>query len=136
MVVPYLKQELISFSCFQTWVPLRPDHNPNHQCSLLLGLVPLQQTNHGWKTFTHQGSSLVKHSYLLFPNLVACSSFYHSTIFVLGSVLGWAILARSLPSNSAFRTMIALGSSAAMLKLTKESLDHIDSRLGNTLGKK
>eukprot|EP00090_Calanus_glacialis_P019542 TRINITY_DN30001_c0_g1_i1.p1 TRINITY_DN30001_c0_g1~~TRINITY_DN30001_c0_g1_i1.p1 ORF type:complete len:184 (-),score=38.26 TRINITY_DN30001_c0_g1_i1:194-697(-) len=60
---------------------------------------------------------------------------YHSSIFVLGSILGWAILARSMPSSSVFRTMIALGSSAAMLKFSKDSLDHIDSRLGNTLGK-
>eukprot|EP00092_Neocalanus_flemingeri_P027442 GFUD01029763.1.p1 GENE.GFUD01029763.1~~GFUD01029763.1.p1 ORF type:complete len:168 (+),score=39.64 GFUD01029763.1:55-558(+) len=61
---------------------------------------------------------------------------YHSTIFVLGSVLGWAILARSLPTSPVFRTLISLGCSAAMLKLTRDSLDHIDSRLGSTLGRK
>ena len=60
---------------------------------------------------------------------------YHSTIFVLGSILGWAILARSMPRSSVFRTLVALGSSAAMLKVSKDSLDHIDSRLGITLGR-
>merc|ERR1712059_45030 len=63
-------------------------------------------------------------------------SLYHSSIFVLGSVLGWAILARTVPNNSCLKTVLIVGSSFAMLKLTKDSLDHVDCRLGNTLGKK
>ena len=54
---------------------------------------------------------------------------------MLGSILGWAILARSLPTSSLVRTIVALGSSAAMLKFSKDSLDHIDGRLGITLGR-
>ena len=66
------------------------------------------------------------------------SSAYHSTLFVLGSILSWAIVARSpmLPSNSFLRSVVAISASVAMLSFAKDSLDHIDSRLGNTLGKK
>merc|ERR1719334_1608522 len=63
-------------------------------------------------------------------------SFYHSTIFVLGSVLSWAILARTFSNNTGLKTVLTVGSSVFMLKVTKDSLDHLDSRLGNTLGRK
>jgi len=66
----------------------------------------------------------------------AAYSFYHSTIFVLGSVLSWAIISRSLSCGSAVRSLVAIGASTGMLKMTLNSLDHIDTRLGNFLGKK
>ena len=54
---------------------------------------------------------------------------YQSTIYVLGSVLGWAIMARTLPANSLVRTILALGTSAAMIKIGFDTLNHIDKRL-------
>merc|ERR1719228_2413465 len=38
-------------------------------------------------------------------------SLYYSTLFVLGSVLGWAILARSMSSCPVFRSLLMVGSS-------------------------
>jgi hypothetical protein len=59
----------------------------------------------------------------------ALHSGYLSSIYVLGSVLGWAIIARSLPQNGFIRTIVALGTSTAMLKLGYDCLNHIDKRL-------
>merc|ERR1711997_1133270 len=61
-------------------------------------------------------------------------SFYHSTIFVLGSVLAWATVARHLTSSAPVKCLIALGISTGMLRLAYSSLNHIDGRLGKTLG--
>jgi len=60
---------------------------------------------------------------------------FHSLLFVLGSLLAWGVLARELRSPP-LRFLVIVGSSMAMLKTTMSSLDHVDSRLGNTLGKK
>ncbi|XP_023324530.1 uncharacterized protein LOC111698424 [Eurytemora carolleeae] len=62
-------------------------------------------------------------------------SIYHSGLFVLGSVLSWAICSRSLPSSSTLRLGVAVGSSIWMLNIAKNSMDNIDARMGFTLGK-
>jgi len=61
-------------------------------------------------------------------------SVYQTGMFVLGSVLGWAIVARSLPDSSILKTGLSLMSSISMLKLAKLSLDHVDSKMGRALG--
>jgi len=66
----------------------------------------------------------------------ASYSMFHSTIFVFGSLLSWAFLARALPNTPLIRTLLLVGSSFVMLNTARRSLDHLDSRLGNTLGKK
>ena len=38
-----------------------------------------------------------------------CSSFYHSSLFVLGSVLAWAVTGRWLGGGTLVRTVLALG---------------------------
>ena len=78
-------------------------------------------------------------------------SFYHSTVFVLGSVLAWAVMTRCLHCSHSLKCVAALGktkmmpvnipslqhfiaSSSAMLKLAFNTLNHIDGRLGMTKG--
>jgi len=63
-------------------------------------------------------------------------SFYHSTVFVLGSVLAWAVMTRCLHCSHSLKCLAALASSSAMLKLAFNTLNHIDGRLGKTLGRK
>merc|ERR1719495_755242 len=65
----------------------------------------------------------------------AAYCFYHSTMFVLGSVLGWAVIARSLNCGPVAKSILALGTSATMLKVSLNTLDHIDTRLGHFLEK-
>jgi len=62
-------------------------------------------------------------------NQRALHSGYLSTLYVLGSVLGWAIMARALPKNGFVRTIVALSASSAMLKIGYDSLNHVDKRL-------
>ena len=73
-------------------------------------------------------------------------SFYHSTLFVLGSALSWAILARHLTSSTPLKCLMAVGKtsrelsyllsnyfagiSMGMLKFSYSALNHIDGRLG------
>jgi len=66
----------------------------------------------------------------------AFHSVFHSTLFVFGSLLSWAFLARAFNKTSAIRTLLIFGSSFLMLNTARHSLDHVDNRLGNTLGKK
>ena len=109
--------------------------------------------------------------------MISYFSFYHSSLFVLGSVLSWAVIARSLTCGPVIKTIISLGKansnsvnikmflgdynddtclqrpsistqksssslkcillglSSSMLKVSLNTLDHIDTRLGNVLGK-
>ena len=73
-------------------------------------------------------------------------SFYHSTLFVLGSALSWAILARHLTSSTPLKCLMAVGKTSSelsyllsnyfagismgMLKFSYSALNHIDGRLG------
>ena len=79
-------------------------------CVLMFRVVYLQQTAHGGPASSHQSWLQVNHSNNLTEVfLYLISSFYHSTMFVLGSVLGWAILSRSLSSSLPVRCLSAVG---------------------------
>ena len=41
--------------------------------------------------------------------MISYFSFYHSSLFVLGSVLSWAVIARSLTCGPVIKTIISLG---------------------------
>jgi len=112
--------------------------NPRLSASIYstIGLPEDMSTNYG--ILSVLGLSLHLYNRNTLHNLPAkeAISVYHSGMYVLGSVLGWAILARYLPNNSLLKTVAAFGVSAGMLCLTQSSLDHIDGRLGSTLGRK
>merc|ERR1712107_200633 len=57
-------------------------------------------------------------------------SVFHSTLFVFGSLLSWAFLARAFNNTPAIRTLLIFGSSILMLNTARHSLDLVDNRLG------
>eukprot|EP00088_Acartia_fossae_P043141 TRINITY_DN4539_c0_g3_i1.p1 TRINITY_DN4539_c0_g3~~TRINITY_DN4539_c0_g3_i1.p1 ORF type:complete len:175 (+),score=5.21 TRINITY_DN4539_c0_g3_i1:42-566(+) len=84
------------------------------------------------------GVSIEIYKRKLFSNLPEatkiCNSVYYSTIFTLGSVLGWAFLSRNIPDNTALKTGIALYVSISMLHYGHNTLNAIDDKGGHKLG--
>ena len=84
------------------------------------------------------GVSIEIYKRKLFSNLPEatkiCNSIYYSTIFTLGSVLGWAFLSRNIPDSSALKTGIALYVSISMLRYGHNTLNAIDDKGGHKLG--
>jgi len=63
-------------------------------------------------------------------------SFYHTGLFVLGSVLSWAVMAKFIPNSSVLRTGFAILASTWMLQSAQSSLNFLDSKMGVPLGRK
>lgn len=53
-----------------------------------------------------------------------------SSLFSLGSVLVWAIIRSSVPHNTVLGTVVGLGSSYAIARLSYEYLKQVDSVAG------
>lgn len=54
-------------------------------------------------------------------------SAFGATTFSLGSVLIWAIVRSLVPENVALCTVCGLGSGAALLKIARNYMRHVDS---------